>query len=111
MIDLPDDFRDVLIKLADAAFGAPLAALQVAESDFASEGTVLQLGVPPLRIDVITRASGITFDQAKSDAVYLDVAGRRIPVIGLATLLQNKRATGRLQDRADAEALAKNSGA
>lgn len=153
VIDLPDDFRDILIELADAgvefvvvggyavavhghsratkdidifvradpanadrvyralaAFGAPLPAFHVTASDFAEEGNVLQLGVPPLRIDVITRASGITFDEASVDAVYLDVAGRRVPVIGLAALLQNKRSTGRLQDLADVEALAPGGG-
>lgn len=148
VIDLPDDFRDILCELTDAgvefvvvggyavaahghvratkdidifvranaanadrvyralaAFGAPLPALDVTAADFATEGSVLQIGVPPFRIDIITRATGVTFEEAQADALFLEIEGRRVPVIGLPALLRNKRATGRLQDMADVEAL------
>ena len=46
-----------------ARFGAPLAAHGVTESDFAVEGTVYQLGLPPRRIDILTSINNITFNK------------------------------------------------
>lgn len=73
MIELPDDFRDLLIELSEAAaewvyralarFGAPLDEFDVSEADFAKYDGVLQIGLPPRRIDILNRADGITFDQ------------------------------------------------
>ncbi|GMV14608.1 MAG: hypothetical protein HS104_42055 [Polyangiaceae bacterium] len=148
MIELPDDFRDLLVELADvgaefvvigghavafhghpratkdldvlvravpenaarvyaalAAFGAPLSAFEVTREDFASYDGVLQIGLPPRRIDVLNRAAGITFDEAVEDGAHFELEGRRIPVIGLEPLLRNKRAAGRAQDVADVVAL------
>ena len=89
--------------LALKRFGAPLHG--ATPSDFAKPGTVLQLGVPPRRIDLITAIEGVSFDEAAAEAITVKVAGLSIPVIGRAALLQNKRAAGRHQDLADVEAL------
>jgi hypothetical protein len=88
-----------------AAFGAPLETFQVAASDFAIYDGVLQIGLPPRRIDILNRATGITFDEAVAGDASFDLEGRTIRVIGRAALLQNKRATGRQQDLADIAAL------
>ena len=88
-----------------AAFGAPLSAFEVGESDFATYDGVLQMGVPPVRIDILNRADGITFDEAVADGAQFELDGRAIPVIGLSALLKNKRAAGRDQDLADVKAL------
>lgn len=88
-----------------AAFGAPLSSFAVAEADFATYDGVLQVGLPPRRIDVLNRADGITFDEAAAGQDSFEVEGRRIPVIGLAALLKNKRITARPQDLADVSAL------
>ncbi len=84
-----------------AAFGAPLGELEVAETDFATYDGVLQIGLPPHRIDIINRADGITFDEAIDDGESIRVGGREIPVIGLAALLKNKRTAGRPKDLLD----------
>lgn len=152
MIELPDDFRDLLVELADAnadfvvlgghavafhghpratkdldvlvraerrnaekvyralaSFGAPLASFEVAEADFASYDGVLQIGLPPRRIDILNRADGITFEEAVAAGDAFEVEGRRIPIIGREALLKNKRAAGREQDLADVAALARGS--
>lgn len=88
-----------------ARFGAPLETFAVAVADFAAYDGVLQIGVPPLRIDIITRAAGINFDLAIADGASLEIDGRRIPIIGRAALIANKRAAGRPQDLADVAAL------
>jgi len=148
VIDLPDDFRDLLVELADASaefvvlgghavafhghpratkdldvlvratrenaarvyralanFGAPLAAFEVTEADFSTYDGVLQIGLPPRRIDILNRANGITFDEAVAAGDTFDLEGRQIPIIGLAALVANKRAAGREQDLADIKAL------
>lgn len=86
-------------------FGAPLAALQITASDFSTPCNVVQLGVPPLRIDVITSISGLDYDAASSDPATIELAGRLVKVIGIDALLRNKRASGRPQDLADIAAL------
>ena len=88
-----------------AEFGAPLGSFEVQEEDFATYDGVLQIGLPPRRIDILNRASGITFDEAVEDGLSFDLEGRRVPVIGLSALLKNKRAAGRKQDSADIVAL------
>lgn len=71
-------------------FGAPLAQLGIVEADFVAPGTVVQLSVPPVRIDLITELSGITFAEAYEEHGALTVHGRTIPVIGRQALLRNK---------------------
>ncbi|MDX2022265.1 MAG: hypothetical protein SF187_18660 [Deltaproteobacteria bacterium] len=101
----PDPANARRVYNALARFGAPLSALEVAAEDFAEYGGVLQIGLPPFRIDVINSASGITFDEAIEEGRQLNLDGRMIPVIGLKALLKNKRASGRAQDLADVQAL------
>jgi len=82
-------------------FGAPLSSLRSSEDDFVETGMVLQIGVPPNRIDILTQVSGITFDDAITGERAFELEGRRIPVIDVRALLTNKRAAGREQDIAD----------
>lgn len=93
------------VYCALAAFGAPLDSFEVEVGDFAAYEGVLQIGVPPRRIDILTRASGISFEEAAADGAAFELDGRRIPVIGRAALLKNKVAAGRPQDMADVDAL------
>ncbi|HZI28413.1 MAG TPA: hypothetical protein VFD64_09645 [Gemmatimonadaceae bacterium] len=86
-----------------AAFGAPLERVEVA--DFTREGTILQVGLVPRRIDVITAIEAVSFEDAWQGRVELELDGLTLPVIGLPELLKNKRAVGRPQDRADVERL------
>lgn len=98
-----DNARRVYAALA--AFGAPLQAFEVGAGDFATYDGVLQLGVPPLRIDILNRAAGIDFEEAVAGGATFELDGRAIPVICRDALLKNKRAAGRPQDLADVEAL------
>jgi len=87
------------------AFGAPVASLDVTESDLATYAGVVQIGVPPNRIDILTRISGVTYDEISAEIVEFELEGRMIKVIGLNALLKNKRAAGRPQDMLDVQAL------
>jgi hypothetical protein len=88
------------------AFGAPLMGLTAV--DLESPGVGLQIGREPLRVDVLTRISGPTFAEAWPTRIEAQFAEDvRCPVIGLESLLANKRAAGRPQDLADVAALEK----
>ena len=91
-------------------FGAPMEALGVTTSDLAKPGMIVQLGVPPRRIDIITSVTGIGFEDAWVGRVTHRVNDLEVPFIGRAELLLNKRATGRPKDLADVEALERRAG-
>lgn len=84
-------------------FGAPLRDLSIA--DLSSVGIVFQMGLPPVRIDILTGITGVTFDEAWPRRLVANVAGLDVPFLGRDDLLANKRATGRPKDLADVAAL------
>ncbi len=86
-------------------FGAPVEALGVTPADFTEPDMVVQIGIPPRRIDLLTGLTGVDFESAWSDRVTSRLGELEAPVLGRKTLLRNKRATGRARDRADLEAL------
>jgi hypothetical protein len=92
-------------RLEAALAGFGLAALGLKAADFADSYRVIQLGVPPNRIDLLTYLTGVTFDQAWASRVEAFVGGTRVNFIGREALILNKRLTGRVQDKADLEAL------
>jgi hypothetical protein len=88
-----------------AEFGAPLDDLSIREEDLTRTDVVAQFGLPPNRIDILTGLSGLTFEGAWPNRVEDVLEGVRVPVLGLADLLENKRAVGREKDRADVKGL------
>jgi hypothetical protein len=90
-----------------AAFGAPLTELR--EEDLAIPGTVFQIGAEPVRIDILTHIDGVTFDEAWAQRVPATFGTVPTQVLSRTLLIQNKRASGRLQDLADIERLERGS--
>ena len=88
-----------------AAFGAPLDDLT--EADLTRPGLVFQMGVAPLRIDILTAIDAVQFDDAWRDRFTTTFAGEAVAVLSAAHLIRNKRAVGRAQDLADLEWLEK----
>ena len=87
------------------SFGAPLHDLT--ETDLTRAGTVFQIGVAPIRIDVLTAIDGVDFPTAWSGRLRTRFAGEPAAVLSREHLLQNKKASGRLQDLADLQELHK----
>lgn len=96
-----DNAKNVIKVLHDFGF----SALDLTEDDFLTEGNVIQLGYPPLRIDILTQATGVNFDECFSSKIQTDIDGIVINFIDITGLKKNKKATGRLQDLADIENL------
>jgi hypothetical protein len=77
----------------------------LAADDFLQPEQVVQLGHPPNRIDLLSSISGAEFDEVWSSRVEGRLDDVPVHFISRAALVKNKRATGRLQDLADLEAL------
>jgi hypothetical protein len=73
--------------------------------DFERPGQIIQLGYPPVRVDLITSIAGVSWEQAAAGASPGDYGGTPVPFLGRAELIASKKAAGRLQDLADAERL------
>lgn len=87
-------------------FGAPLSALGISERDVRTPGMVLQLGVVPNRIDLMTSLSGIDrFAEAWDRRVMTELGDVAVPVLSLEDLRATKRASGRKRDLLDLEML------
>ena len=99
----PDNAERVWRALV--AFGAPVQSMGVRVEDLATEGVVVQIGLAPRRVDLLTSLTGVAFPDAWEGRVEREVDGLRVPFVDLATLLKNKRAVGRPQDLADVHAL------
>lgn len=98
-----DNANRVIVALAQ--FGAPIDDLGIARDDFTRPDVVAQLGLPPYRIDLLTSISGVAFEEAWSDRTEAVIEGVPVPVLGRASFIRNKRATGRTKDQADIESL------
>ncbi len=94
-----------LIVKSLAKFGAPMQGIST--HDFETEGTVFQIGVEPVRIDVITRIAGIKFEEAIQNVKMMKIEELNIPTISLQDLIKNKKASGRHRDLNDVESLEK----
>lgn len=84
-------------------FGAPLAGLT--EADFAEEGYFYQMGVPPVRVDILMGIPGLAFEDAWRRRDDVDFDDVRVSFISREDLIVSKRASGRPQDLVDAEML------
>jgi len=84
-------------------FGAPLHNLT--KEDLLKDGTIFQIGVAPRRIDIITAASGLRFEQTYRNSISVNIEGIDVLIPSIDDLILNKKATGRTKDLADAEAL------
>jgi hypothetical protein len=97
----PDNAENIIRALEQ--FGAPIG--QITAADFSRPGIVFQMGLPPLRIDVLTELSGLTFSEAWSSRTQAPFGPLTVDVIGREAFVKNKRATGRARDLGDIEAL------
>jgi hypothetical protein len=81
------------------------ASLGIAARDFLNPGMILQLGVEPYRIDILTSLTGLDFEEAWADRVAGELDGVPVSLLSAKSLRKNKLATGRAKDLADVEAL------
>jgi hypothetical protein len=97
----PDNADAVLRALRH--FGARLKNLT--KEDLQRDGTIFEIGIAPRRIDIITSASGLHFEETYGRSLFINIEGIETHIPSVDDLILNKRTTGRTKDLADAEAL------
>ncbi len=93
--------KRIINVLADFGF----SSLDITIDDFQNRDNVIQLGLPPVRIDLFTSISGVTWEEAdtsKESGLFGNVP---VSYIGKEQFIINKRASGRKKDLADLESL------
>ena len=97
----PENAKAVYRALGE--FGAPLADL--AELDFSEDGYFYQMGIPPVRVDILMGIPGVGFEEAWARRNIVDFEDLSISFISKQDLLIAKLAAGRPQDIIDADLL------
>lgn len=101
-----DNIHALLKSLEQFGF----ASVGLTEQDFNMPDSVIQLGYPPARIDLMTSIDAVDFDTAFPMRVNVTIDGVDLGFISRADLIKNKSSTGRLKDMADVQALDADSG-
>ena len=91
----------VQVALKHFGFGG----LGITLEDLTTPGSVVQLGYPPRRIDLLSAIDGVQFEPCFARRETIVVEGLPLPFIGLADFKTNKRSVGRAKDLADLESL------
>lgn len=100
---LPDKNNAGKILKSINEFG--FSSLNITERDLTKADTVIQLGYPPLRIDLLTSIDGVSFDECYQNRKTIFIDGLQVHFIGFNDLIKNKKASGRHQDLGDVENL------
>ena len=109
---------DILIRPGESNVERVLSALNqfgfgslgFGQRDLACAGTVIQLGVQPNRIDLLTSVTGVSFEDIWIGRTPGNLYGVPVQFIGREELIRNKEATGRAKDLGDVEELRKRGG-
>ena len=96
-----DNSKNVMKALVKFGFGS----VGIKDEDLQKPDRVIQLGFPPVRIDLVTSISGVSWEQANFDKVNGIFGDVQVYYIGKESFIANKKATGRKKDLADIEAL------
>ena len=92
-----ENARSVVSALQAFGFGATGASTDL----FVRPSQVTRMGMPPIRIEILTTVSGLDFADAFSRRVVDVIDGVPVTIIGREDLKTNKLASGRLKDRTD----------
>ncbi len=97
----PQNAARIVAALKEFGFDLP----DLDSSLFLEEGKVIRMGVPPMRLEIVTSISGVTFEECYADRVVDVVDETEVNLISLHHLKQNKLASGRYKDLNDLENL------
>jgi hypothetical protein len=97
----PENAKSIVKTVNEFGF----SSFNLTESDFTKPGNVIQLGYPPLRIDLLTELDGVSFNECFINRKEVEMENLIVNFIGYEDLLKNKRESGRLRDMADIENL------
>lgn len=93
--------QDNAERLVAALWEFGMDANQFSPELFSQENQIVRMGVPPLRIELLTTISGVTFDRCYAERITEVIDEVEVPIINLQHLKQNKEASGRHKDLND----------
>lgn len=93
--------RQILAALKEFGFGG----LKLKETDFSRKGRFVQMGYEPVRVDLITSISGVSFEEVWKNRKRGVYGRTKACFIGINELIKSKKAAGRKQDEVDLEIL------
>ncbi|MCK4752838.1 MAG: hypothetical protein KAS75_05275 [Planctomycetes bacterium] len=96
-----ENAKHILAALKEFGFGS----LKLSENDFTSPNNVIQLGTPPVRVDIMTSITAVDWEKAQADKVQANYGDTPTYFISKDNFVANKKALGRKKDLADLEAL------
>lgn len=97
----PENSERIIQCINDFGFGS----FNLTTQDFTKPGNIIQLGYPPLRIDLLTEIDGVSFMECYSNRKEVEMDNLSVNFIGYWDLLKNKEKSGRLKDLDDIENL------
>lgn len=97
----PENALNILEALKEFGF----SSANLKKEDFTSRNNVIQLGTPPVRVDIITSLTGVSWEEAIASKIKGSYGEVPVCFIGRDEFINNKRAIGRNKDLADIEAL------
>ncbi len=96
-----ENAKRIINALKEFGFGS----LGLSEDDFSSPDNVIQLGVPPVRVDIMTSLTGVEWKKAQANKIKGKYGKTTAYFINKDDLIANKKSLGRKKDLADIEAL------
>jgi predicted nucleotidyltransferase len=97
----PQNAKKVVAALKEFGFDVPELSVEL----FLKENQIIRMGVPPVKIDIATTISGVTFAECYAERVVDILDGVKVNIISLKHLKANKKASGRHKDLNDLENL------
>ena len=97
----PENARRILKALTEFGFGK----LQLTEDDFCQPDSIVQLGYPPARIDILTTLTGLSWEQINAGKTAGTLDSVPVFYLGKKELIINNKTLGRKKDLADIESL------
>lgn len=92
-------------KIKNAFLDFQMSPEAISKELFLKKDTIIRMGIPPVRLEVITDASGVNFSDCYSRKQRIEVEGIPVNFISLQDLKINKKAVGRHKDLEDLEHL------
>lgn len=97
----PKTAGQMISVLKEFGFDTP----ELSEELFLKKDSVIRMGVPPMRLEILTTISGVSFEECFEERIVDDINGVEVNIISLKQLKKNKRASGRYKDLDDLENL------
>jgi hypothetical protein len=97
--------KENVVKILQVLDGFGFSSLSIKTEDLLKPGNVIQLGYPPVRIDLINDLDGVLFDPCYKNRIISDSDEISVSYISLGDLIINKKACGRYRDLDDLQNL------